>query len=68
MNIDGESNPMDLVVDELIGYLERPDAFMRTVAGQVFTSLCSMVLPSTIDLMLEVSLYLWIRSDILTIL
>jgi DNA polymerase phi len=68
MNIDGESSPIDLVVDELIGHLERPDAFMRTVSGQVFTSLCSMMLPSTIDLMLEVNLYLLIRSNILTFL
>lgn len=68
MNVDGESSPIDLVVDELIGCLERPDAFMRTVAGQVFTSLCSMILPSTIDLMLEVNLYPRIRSDILTFL
>jgi hypothetical protein len=68
MNIDGESSPIDLVVDELIGCLERPDAFMRTVAGQVFTSLCPMMVPSTIDLMLEVNWYPWTRSNMLTFL
>lgn len=55
MAIDGEQvKPIDLVVDELIGCLEKSDALMRTVAAQVFTAICPMILPTTIDLLLEV--------------
>jgi hypothetical protein len=49
--------PIDLIVDSLIGYLEKSTTLMRTISGQVFTALCSKVEQSTVDLLLEVGRY-----------
>jgi hypothetical protein len=57
MDIDAESQkPIDLLVDELIGHLEKPKPLMRSITPQVFSSICSEVEGSTIDLLLTVCL------------
>lgn len=51
--MEGDSEkPIDLIVDELIGYLEKPGSLMRTAAPLVFADLCSEVEDSTLDLIL----------------
>lgn len=51
---DEESKPIDSIVDDLIGYLEKPDTFMRTIAPQVFAGICTLAETSTVELLLEV--------------
>lgn len=49
-----EPEPVDVLVDNVIGFLEEATAYMRAVANQVFTSLAGSVKESTIDLILTV--------------
>ncbi|KAI8998993.1 DNA polymerase phi-domain-containing protein [Trametes punicea] len=44
--------PIDVLVDAIIGFLEKGTAYMRAVANQVFTLLSGSVQESTIDLIL----------------
>ncbi|KAI0668533.1 DNA polymerase phi-domain-containing protein [Trametes maxima] len=44
--------PIDVLVDTVIGFLEKGTAYMRAVANQVFSLLSSSVQESTIDLIL----------------
>ncbi|GBE82630.1 hypothetical protein SCP_0410150 [Sparassis crispa] len=44
--------PVDVLVDSLIGFLEKATAYMRAVANQVFSLLSGSVKESTIDLIL----------------
>ena len=46
--------PADVLVDIVIGFLEKATAYMRAVGNQVFTLLCDAVQESTIDLILAV--------------
>lgn len=46
--------PVDVFVDIIIGFLEKPTAYMRTVGNQVFSLLSGAVEESTIDLILSV--------------
>ena len=61
------TEPVDVLVDTVIGFLEQATAYMRAVANQVFTLLSGCVQESTIDLILAVStrtrLYVISRSD-----
>lgn len=50
----GEPPPIDLLVDTIIGFLERGTAFLRTVANQSFSLLSAHVERSTIELILTV--------------
>ena len=54
-NADGDTKPVDLLVDDLIGYLEKSSAFMRVVANRVFEAVCWEVEESTVQLLLTVS-------------
>jgi DNA polymerase phi len=54
--------PIDLIVDSLIGHLEKSTTLMRVISGQVFTALCSKVEQSTMDLLLEVRRYCKVPS------
>lgn len=47
--------PADVLVDAVIGFLEKGTAYMRAVANQVFALLSGAVQDSTIDLILTVS-------------
>lgn len=52
---DGEAlEPVDVLVDNVIGFLEEATAYMRAVANQVFTLLAGSVKESTVDLILTV--------------
>ncbi|KII88994.1 hypothetical protein PLICRDRAFT_108863 [Plicaturopsis crispa FD-325 SS-3] len=44
--------PIDVLVDTIIGFLEKSTAYMRTVSNQVFSLLSSSVKETTIDLIL----------------
>ncbi|EKM55908.1 uncharacterized protein PHACADRAFT_256841 [Phanerochaete carnosa HHB-10118-sp] len=52
---DGDADapePVDVLVDTVIGFLEKATAYMRAVANQVFSLLTGAVTESTIDLIL----------------
>ncbi len=49
--------PVDVLVDTLIGFLEKGTAYLRAAANQAFSLLSSSVQESTIDLILTVSLH-----------
>ncbi|PSS32180.1 hypothetical protein PHLCEN_2v2053 [Hermanssonia centrifuga] len=49
---DEGPEPIDVLVDTVIGFLEQATAYMRAVANQVFSLLSSAVCESTIDLIL----------------
>lgn len=55
---DDAPEPVDVLVDTVIGFLEQATAYMRAVANQVFSLLTESVKDSTIDLILAVSPYL----------
>ncbi|KAF9566303.1 hypothetical protein CPC08DRAFT_114924 [Agrocybe pediades] len=45
-----EDEPVDVIVDTIIGFLEKSTAYMRTVGNQVFSLLSGSLKESTIDL------------------
>ena len=47
--------PVDVLVDAIIGFLEKGTAYLRAAANQAFALLSGAVAPSTIDLVLTVS-------------
>ncbi|CAA7265434.1 unnamed protein product [Cyclocybe aegerita] len=47
---DEELEPVDLLVDAIIGFLEKSTSYMRTVGNQVFSLLSGSVKESTVDL------------------
>ncbi|KAJ3512520.1 hypothetical protein NLJ89_g3472 [Agrocybe chaxingu] len=49
---DEELEPVDLLVDTIIGFLEKSTSYMRTVSNQVFSLLAGSVKESTVDLIL----------------
>jgi DNA polymerase phi len=48
------AEPVDVIVDTIIGYLEKSTGYMRTVGNEVFGLLSGVVKESTIDLILAV--------------
>lgn len=52
---DEEPEVIDVLVDTLIGFLEKATSYMRTVANQSFGLLSGCAKESTIDLILTVS-------------
>lgn len=57
MDESGEIHePVDMLVDTIIGFLERSTAYLKTTANQVFALLSGSVKGSTVDLILTVSL------------
>lgn len=50
-----DTKPIDLLVDDLIGYLEKSSAFMRVVANRVFEAVSGELEGSTVRLLLTVS-------------
>ncbi len=51
---DAPLEPVDIMVDTIIGFLEKSTAYMRAVGNQVFALISSSVQASTIDLILTV--------------
>ncbi len=47
--------PIDVLVDNVIGFLEKGTAYMRSIANQVFSLLSGVARESTIDLIVAVS-------------
>jgi hypothetical protein len=55
MDIDSNDEfPIDEIVDILIGFLESPTSFSRTIATFVFAHLTSEIGPTTVDFILKV--------------
>ncbi|KAJ7470617.1 DNA polymerase phi-domain-containing protein [Mycena latifolia] len=50
---DAPLEPVDVMVDTIIGFLEKSTAYMRTVGNQVFSLISRSVQGSTIDLILS---------------
>lgn len=50
-----EISPIDILVDAIIGFLEKASAFTRSVANEAFSRVTSDVEESTINLILSVS-------------
>jgi DNA polymerase phi len=51
---DAPLEAVDIMVDTIIGFLEKSTAYMRAVGNQVFSLISSSVQASTIDLILTV--------------
>jgi DNA polymerase phi len=49
-----ETEPVDALVNIVIGILERSSVYLRAVANQVFMLLCGLVTESTVALIIEV--------------
>ena len=56
---EDEPEPVDVLVDVVIGFLDQATAYMRAVANQVFALLSGSAQESTIDLILAVSVTLY---------
>ena len=54
-DVEEDVQPVDVLVDSIIGMLEQSTAYLRAVANQVFTLLSSSAKGTTIDLILRVS-------------
>ena len=50
-----EIEPIDLLADVIIGFLEASTSYLRTIANQAFGYLAAMAKESTIDLLVSVS-------------
>lgn len=53
---DETDEPVDMLVDTIIGFLEKSTAYLKTTANKVFALLSGSVKESTVDLILTVSL------------
>jgi DNA polymerase phi len=49
-----ESEPIDLLVDTIIGFLEKGTSYTRSIGNQSFALLSGLVKESTIDLVVTV--------------
>lgn len=56
--------PVDILVDTVIGFLEISTAYIRTVATQAFSLLSGSIKDTTIDLILAVSRFNFMLADI----
>lgn len=52
---ESDEEPVDVLVDTIIGFLEKSTAYMRTIGNQVFSLLSGSIKESTIDLIVTVS-------------
>jgi DNA polymerase phi len=52
---EASEEPVDVLVDTIIGFLEKSTSYMRTVGNQVFSLLTSSMKEGTIDLIITVS-------------
>ena len=52
---DVTNEPVDILVDTIIGFLEKSTAYLRTVGNQAFSLLSGSIQNTTIDLILAVS-------------
>lgn len=61
---DSDDEPVDALVDTLIGYLEKSTAYLRAIANQVFSQVTELVNKSTIDLILTVRFSFLLEGDL----
>jgi DNA polymerase phi len=62
-NEEAADEPVDVLVDTVIGFLEKSTAYMRTVGNQVFSLLAGSVKETTIDLIVTVRILVWKNSQ-----
>lgn len=55
-DVEQVHEPIDVLVDIIIGYLEKGTAFMRAVGNRSFTLLSGAIKESTVNLILTVSI------------
>ena len=60
---DSEPEPIDVLVDIIIGFLEKSTAFTRAVGNQSFALLSGVVKGSTMDLILAVRAFSFVNSE-----
>jgi DNA polymerase phi len=53
-NVESASEPIDILVDSVIGFLEQSTAYLRSVGNLAFSLLSGAVQETTIDLILTV--------------
>jgi DNA polymerase phi len=63
-NEEVTDEPVDILVDTVIGFLEKSTAYMRTVGNQVFSLLAGSVKETTIDLIVTVRIL--VRKNVQT--
>jgi DNA polymerase phi len=56
---DPAPEPVDVLVDTIIGFLDKSTAYLRTIGNQVFSLLSGSVQESTIELILKVCSFLF---------
>src|SRR5262245_6011372 len=56
VELEPSSKPIDVLVDTIIGFLEKSSSFTRTVGNEAFSLLSGFVEDTTIDLILAVRL------------
>ncbi|CAG8624053.1 1810_t:CDS:10 [Funneliformis mosseae] len=52
-NLEEKHNPVDVIVDILLGFLAKPSAFLYNMSEQVFKVFCDGITKSSLDLMLD---------------
>jgi len=53
-NTEQNHNPVDVIVDVLLGFLAKPSAFLHNMAEQAFKVFCGGITKPSLDLMLDV--------------
>jgi DNA polymerase phi len=53
-NAEDNHDPIDVIVDVLLGFLAKPSAFLHNMTEQAFKVFCGGVTKSSLDLMLDV--------------
>jgi DNA polymerase phi len=57
-NTKKNHNPVDVIVDVLLGFLAKPSAFLHNMAEQAFKVFCDSITKSSLDLILDVCIKL----------
>lgn len=53
-NTEENHDPVDVIVDVLLGFLAKPSAFLHNMAEQAFKVFCGGITKSSLDLILDV--------------
>ena len=56
-NAEENHDPVDVIVDVLLGFLAKPSAFLHKMVEQAFKVFCGGITKSSLDLMLDVCVY-----------
>lgn len=66
LDAEAVSEPIDILVDSIIGFLEQSTAYLRTVANQIFSLLSGAIQDTTVDLILTVSHFISLKFCTIT--